>query len=224
MDPGFEAVWTKPNPLTAFACAFPRLIWAMWATKYRWPEFGLFAVALEQITVFLERMRFLARNSCSQQKLKDAFASWHWSLSPSRHRHVCRGRPRYLPVPHRAGRQLDRCRPLHRSRRSCALPLIERAFPGLLKDCFLDFESRDGQNPARVPMAAHPSCSIVMTVRRCTCNTFLLLARRFLLSISERPQIGCCTLVSRCPTVRERRRQRGSQKWLILRLPLELSA
>ena len=135
MDPGFEAVWTKPNPLTAFACAFPRLIWAMWATKYRWPEFGLFAVALEQITVFLERMRFLARNSCSQQKLKDAFASWHWSLSPSRHRHVCRGRPRYLPVPHRAGRQLDRCRPLHRSRRSWALPLIATSFGGLLKDC-----------------------------------------------------------------------------------------
>ena len=37
-------------------------------------------------------------------------------------------------------------------------------------------------------MAAHSSCSIVMTVRRCTCNTFFLLARRFLLSISERPQ------------------------------------
>src|SRR5260370_30262691 len=33
----------KSVELTAFACAFPRLIWATWATKYRWPEFRLLA-------------------------------------------------------------------------------------------------------------------------------------------------------------------------------------
>ncbi len=48
----------KSVELTAFACAFPRLIWATWATKYRWPEFRLLAVAHVQITLFLERMRF----------------------------------------------------------------------------------------------------------------------------------------------------------------------
>src|SRR6516164_3416280 len=142
-------------------------------------------------------------------------------LSPSLRRHVCRAQPRYLPVPRRAGRQVDRGRPLHRSRRSCALPLIARSFGGFLKDCFLDFESRDGHNPARVPMAAHPPSA---TVRRCTCNTFLFLARRFLLSISERPQDRLLDARKQMPKSARRRRQRGSKKWLILRLPLELSA
>jgi hypothetical protein len=48
----------KSVELTAFACAFPRLIGATWATKYKWPEFRLLAVAHVQIALFLERMRF----------------------------------------------------------------------------------------------------------------------------------------------------------------------
>ena len=36
---------TKSVELTAFACAFPPLIWATWATKYRWPQFGTFTLA-----------------------------------------------------------------------------------------------------------------------------------------------------------------------------------
>ena len=48
----------KSVELTAFACAFPRLIWATWATKYRWPDFKLLAVAHVQIALFLERMKF----------------------------------------------------------------------------------------------------------------------------------------------------------------------
>src|SRR5262249_25505835 len=104
---------------------------------------------------------------------------------------------------------------------TCALPLIERSFGGLLKHCFLDFESRDGQNPACVPMAAHPPSS---TVRRCTRNTFLFLARRFLLSISERQQDWLLHARKQMPKSARRRRQRGSKKWFILRLPLELSA
>src|SRR5207247_2026183 len=36
---------TKSVELTAFACAFPPLIWATWATKYRWPQFGMFTLA-----------------------------------------------------------------------------------------------------------------------------------------------------------------------------------
>ena len=36
---------TKSVELTAFACAFPLLIWATWATKYRWPQFGTFTLA-----------------------------------------------------------------------------------------------------------------------------------------------------------------------------------
>ena len=111
--------------------------------------------------------------------------------------------------------------PLHRSRRSCALPLIPRSFGGLLTDCFLDFESRDGENPASVPMAAHPPSS---TVRRCTCNTFLFLARRFLLSISERQQDRLLHAHKQMPRVREDVASEVQKKWLILRLPLELSA
>ena len=51
---GFEppSYWSRTSldqaksvELTAFACAFPLLIWATWATKYRWLEFRLFAVA-----------------------------------------------------------------------------------------------------------------------------------------------------------------------------------
>jgi hypothetical protein len=50
--------------LTAFACAFPRLIWATWATKYRWPEFRLLAVAHVQITLLIVGTdEILARNS-----------------------------------------------------------------------------------------------------------------------------------------------------------------
>src|SRR6266550_462730 len=36
---------TKSVELTAFACAFPPLIWATWATKYRSPQFGMFTLA-----------------------------------------------------------------------------------------------------------------------------------------------------------------------------------
>src|SRR6266550_156218 len=36
---------TKSVELTGFACAFPPLIWATWATKYRWPQFGMFTLA-----------------------------------------------------------------------------------------------------------------------------------------------------------------------------------
>jgi hypothetical protein len=36
---------TKSVELTAFACAFPPLIWATWATKYRSPSFGMFTLA-----------------------------------------------------------------------------------------------------------------------------------------------------------------------------------
>ena len=94
--------------------------------------------------------------------------------------------------------------------------VIRRAPQGL----FLDFESRDGQNPARVP-TAHPPSS---TLRRCTCNTFLFIARRFLLSISERQQDRLLHARKQMPKSARRRRQRGPKKWLILRLPLKLSA
>jgi len=54
----------KSVELTAFACAFPRLIWATWATKYRWPEFRLLAVAHVQITLLIVGTdEILARNS-----------------------------------------------------------------------------------------------------------------------------------------------------------------
>ena len=43
---------TKSVELTALACAFPRLIWATWATKYRWPEFRLLAVVHVQSHYF----------------------------------------------------------------------------------------------------------------------------------------------------------------------------
>ena len=36
---------TKSVELTAFAGAFPPLIWATWATKYRSPQFGMFTLA-----------------------------------------------------------------------------------------------------------------------------------------------------------------------------------
>ena len=36
---------TKSVELTAFTCAFPRLIWATWATRYRWPQFRMFTLA-----------------------------------------------------------------------------------------------------------------------------------------------------------------------------------
>ena len=35
----------KSVELRAFTCAFPLLIWATWATKYRWPQFGMFTQA-----------------------------------------------------------------------------------------------------------------------------------------------------------------------------------
>ncbi len=42
---------TKSVELTAFACAFPPLIWTTWATKYRWPQFGMFTPQFGMFTL-----------------------------------------------------------------------------------------------------------------------------------------------------------------------------